>query len=479
MPAGPLYFGNDQRSGDHQLAGASPLAINVVADAMGAVRRRPGIAVWSGFPEVKPSTSAVIGLYDFEDELYVVYADRRIFKIAAGVATDLSTGGGPSYLAGLGRPVFAETAFRLVIAGGLAPEKVDSGEVVAERLGGSPPPSSHIIAVSSRLVSNDITDASTEDRFRWSDTGSAGNEVWDALNVQTAEARPDGIVAVHAGTNQIYVFGARTLQVFSAAVEVTPPAAGSFPTLFTLQRGCIAAFSVIRSDEDFAWLTDKRTFVLATGQGGITPLSDPIARTLDLMTTVDDAIGFRWNADQFDCLCWLFPTDGRAFVIQQGGGWAQWHAWTEGQGHTALPITAHHYWPEENVHLVGLDDGTIAQLDPDAPDDLGETIKAEVLTGFINRDTDAVKHCQAARFTFRRGHGTSPDPQVLLSWRDDLGAFCAPIRMTLGVTGNYTFTIEKRSLGTYRSRQWKLEFTEAVDFVLARAEEIFTLGGSN
>jgi hypothetical protein len=197
------------------------------------------------------------------------------------------------------------------------------------------------------------------------------------------------------------------------------------------------------------------------------------------MTTVSDGWGFRWDDDQFDILAWLFPTDGRTFALQQGGGWAQWHGWTEGRGHTILPITAHHFWPEENVHLVGLASGQVAKFDTAAATDLGATIKAEVLTGFVNHDTDAHKQCTAVRFTFRRGHTTGAEPVVLLSWRDNLGAFCNPIRLGLGAAGDYVFTIEKRSLGTYRSRQWKLEFTEALDFVLARAEEVYSVGGQN
>jgi hypothetical protein len=472
MPSGGLFFGNDQQSGDQQLAGASPLAINVVADGVGAVRRRPGISAWDGFPDGMP-TNAVEGLYDFEDALYVVYDDRRIYRIADGVATNLSTGGGPSYLAGSGRPVFAETAFRLVIAGGSEPEKVDSGESVAERLGGSPPDSTHIVALASRLASNDLTDASTDDRIRYSATGSAGNETWDALGFVTAEARPDGIVSLHAGTNQLYAFGGRTLQVF------TPDASTIFAPLSTLQRGCAAPHGVIQVDDDFVWLTEKRVFVQSDGRS-LTELSLPISATLDDMTTVSDAYGFRWSADQFDCLAWLFPTDGRTFVNQNGGGWAQWHGWTHGAGHTPFPITAFHYWHDQNLHLVGQADGTIAKLDSSAPTDLGGTIKAETRTGFINRDTDAHKHCQAVRFTFKRGHATgTTEPVVLLSWRDTLGDFCPPLRLSLGTTGDHVFTVERRSLGTYRSRQWRLEFTEAVDFVLARAEEIFSIGGQN
>lgn len=472
MPSAPLFFGNDQQSGNQQLAGASPLAINVVTDGAGAVRRRPGISAWSGFPATAPVAQQVVGLYDFEGEVYAVYENRQIVKISAGVATNLSTFGLVSYLNGTGRPVFAETQFRLVIAGGGAPEKIDSGEVVAERLGGSPPDSTHIVAIAQSLVSNDLTEPATYDQVRVSGLGDAGNETWSPLDEVPANARPDGIVSVQASTNQLYVFGNRTLQVF------TPDASALFAPLAALQRGCVAPHGVIAVDEDFAWLTEQRVFVRSDGRS-ITELSDSISATLDGMTTVSDAYGLRWTADQFDCLAWVFPTDGRTFVSQAGGGWGQWHGWTDGSGHTLFPATAHHFWPDENLHLVGLADGTIARLDSAAVDDLGGRIKAETRTGFINRDTDAHKHCQAVRFTFRRGHASGTEPHVLLSWRDDLGAFCSPLRLGLGAQGDYVFTVERRSLGTYRARQWRLEFSDAVDFVLARAEEIYTVGGAN
>lgn len=473
MPAAPLLFGNNQQSGDQELGGASPLAINVVTDGVGAVRRRPGISAWDGFPTVAPSTESVIGLFDFQDELYVVYANRQIVKIAGGVATNLSTFGLASYLAGTGRPVFADTQFRLVIAGGAAPEKVDSGETVAERLGGSPPDSTHIVAIASSLVSNDLTEPATYDQVRISGNGDAGNETWNPLDEVPANARPDGIVSVQASTNQLYVFGNRTLQTFVPDASGTPPRI--FAPLATIQRGCAAPHGIVAVDDDFAWLTEQRVFVRSDGRS-VTEMSDGISATLDAVGTVSDAFGFRWTADQFDCLAWVFPTDGRTFVSQSAGGWAQWHGWTDGAGHTPFPATAFHFWPEQNLYLVGLADGTIAQLDSTGTSDLGARIKAEVRTGFINRDTDAHKHCEAVRFTFKRGQTAGVEPQVLLSWRDTLGPFCAPLRLGLGTVGDYVFTVERRSLGTYRARQWRLEFTDAVDFALARAEEIFTSG---
>jgi hypothetical protein len=213
----------------------------------------------------------------------------------------------------------------------------------------------------------------------------------------------------------------------------------------------------------------------------VTVMSDAIAATLDAVVTASDCYGFRWSADQFDVLCWQMPSDGRTFAAQVGGGWAQWHGWDTPHGHILFPAKTVYFWEQENLHLVGMADGSIAMLDSAATTDLGATIKAETVTGFINRETDAWKACECVRFTFKRGVAltSSFEPQVLLSWRDSQGAFCAPLRLGLGFGGDPIFTIECRTLGMYRARQWKLEFTDAADFVLARAEETYSIGGNN
>lgn len=469
MPSEQIFFGNDQRSGDHSLAGASPLAVNVLIDGAGAVRRRPGLSTWSGFPTTIPVASQVDGIASFEDEVYWVNAFREIRKVAptTATATNLSGGGFPSYLDGTGRPVFAETAFRLVIAGNGLIEKVDDGETTAERLGGSPPEATQVAALAARIFANDTASSTTAGHVRASGTGNAGNETWDSLDLVSAEARPDSVVTIRENSNELFVWGSSTLQVFS------PDGSTILAPGRALNRGIAAAHSVIRADEEFAWLTDNREIVISDGRG-VEVISDPIAKTLDEITTVSDCWGFRLNMDQFDALAWVFPTDGRTFAYQKGGGWSQWHGWN-GSGHTLIPVKAHHLF--DGAHLAGLATGQIAKFDVSAGTDLGSTIKAEVQTGYINRNTDAVKHCQEVRLTIRRGHSTSAEPQLLVSWRDDLGAYCDPVRVGLGTTGDNVFTARLQSLGTYRARQWRIEFTDSNDFVLARAEETFAVGG--
>lgn len=471
MPTETIHFGNRQQTGDSSLAGAPGVAFNVVVDGAGAVRRRPGLAEWDGFPASAPVAERIDGIHAFQGDLYYVTEIRKFFQVSAGVASNFSLSGAPSFLAGTSRPSFAETQFRLVIAGGLSPSKIDSGATQAALLGGSPPNSSEVIALSSRVMTNDLTSAVTAGRISVSGTGNAGNETWNGRFV-TAEARPDAVVALRENSNEAFAFGETTLQVF------TPDASTVLAPQRAVNRGCAAAGSVIRAGEYFAWLDDEDQFVVSDGRTIDEP-STPVSATLETIETVDDCWGFRLNTDQFDVLAWKFPTDGRTFAYQREGGWAQWSGWDPAQGHVAFPITAHYYWPTERLHLAGLEDGRIVKFDSTANTDLGDTIKAEVTTGFINHGTDAWKFADALHLTFKRGQTPgSTEPLVFLSWRDDLGAFCAPRQIGLGNTGDYVVTKTLRSLGRYRRRQWKLEFTADVEFVIASVAVDYTVGGN-
>lgn len=469
----PMGFGNAQASGDSILAGASPLAVNVLVDGKGAVRRRPGISAWSGFPAAPPDMFQVDGIVAYQGSVFWVNSARRIYRVDPATTTtyNMSAGGVTTYLEGTGRPVFADTAFRLVIAGGAAPQKVDSGAASSDRLGGNPPDSTQMIALNSRLFCDDLTDTTAIGRIRASGLGDAGNESWDALDFVRADARTDGIAALRENGNEVYVWGDVSTQVF------IPDATSILAPGRAVQRGMAAAHSVVRNDENFAWLTELGSFVDSDGARAQSVISTSIAKTIEEIVTAGhaaDCWGFRLNMDQFDCLVWVFPSDGRAFCVQQGGGWSQWHGWSGGSL-APLPITAHHLHTDTKTHLVGTASGQIAKFDATAGTDLGATIKAHVRTGFQDRGTHKPKHCAEASFTFLRGQATGTEPEVALSWRDDLGGFCAPIRIGLGTTGDNVFTVRLNSLGVYRAREWQMEFTDASDFVLASAEETFTV----
>src|SRR5678816_4242696 len=106
MPEQTIPFANREASGLAEIAGASPMAFNVVTDETGAVHRRPGLRAHTGFEATSFSASAIAGLWSAQNGSVFAVDDaapiRRIYRVA-GSALNLSTDA-PSHLLGTGRP---------------------------------------------------------------------------------------------------------------------------------------------------------------------------------------------------------------------------------------------------------------------------------------------------------------------------------------------------------------------------------------
>lgn len=470
-----LPFNGEQASGLDELAGAPPLLCNVLSDVAGTRKARPGISAWSPFPATIPNASPVLGMAALGDLLVWVTADRKVWSVTTGGAvTALSDASATSRLDGLLRPQLQTFRTKVVIVGGGAPYSTDgtavSGPLAGTLLLGDPPPAWAIAGIATRIVVAPPDESGT---VRWSGAGDTpGHNEWDALNFTEAEAKPDPVANIASNTNELFVFGPETLQVFS------PDATAGFAPGRALNIGLLAPYSLVNIDDQFAFLDRERRFVLTDGRtfsDQESVISKPIEAVLRGVATADDCWGFRMRSDRWDAAVWFFPTEGRGFIWnRRSQGWSEWRAWGP-TGWKAPGITSAYYWPEQNVFLVGLETGQIAKLDAEATTDLGDTLKVVLVTGFEDRGNDNFKKCDAAKFVFKRGETAqaSTAPRVHVSWRDDLGAFCSPSVMDLGRAGDYNPTIELRSLGSYRRRQWKIEYTADAGFTFVGAREQF------
>lgn len=344
-----------------------------------------------------------------------------------------------------------------------------------DRLGGSPPSCTHIVANAGRLLVNQ-PNGDFPGRISYSSTafGSTitGHEEWSVgtgtAGFFTAEARPDKVVALYESTNEVFAWGTSTLQVFA------PDATNVYTPLPTKEYGCMAAYSVIKRDQAFAWLDDRRRFVLSDGRS-FEVLSGPIQQTLDDMATVSDCFGYRVHHGSVDCLVWTFPADGRTFAYQMEAGWSQWSGWDNAKGNfKSFEVSAHFQRPDTGLNIVGTRSGRVAALKQSAQDDLGDPIMARVDTGFLDRGTDRRKQCVSVRLVLERSEPTGSDePVVHVRWRDDLGPWSAPRQVSLGGSGYRTIVGQLRSLGVYRRRQWRFEFSGPETLILASATEEF------
>ncbi len=466
--AQPIPFTNRQASGYDALGGAGALSMNVVSDPTGAMRQRPGVATYSAAPETAVDANGIQGIFTTDDGLIVAVgggAGRVVYEVDAGSARALNYP-----LPGELRPTFAQTEMIVAVTGGRETLKYDRVLRDAFVLAGNPPLSSHVIAHASRLLENDVSLDKTKVRYSGIALGTttyAGLENWTfstPAGFFTAESRPDAVVAIAENTNEVFVFGTQTLQIFG-----TDPQSVYVPAGASREYGCSAPYSIIKQDQAFAWLDQYRRFILSDGRN-VKVISDEIKTTLDSIVDVSDCFGYRVILNSVDCLVWTFPSDGRTFVFQAGEGWGQWSA----PGGQLLTIQSHFLRSDTNVNVVGTTDGFIGQLSFDAQTDLGTRIDARVETGYLNRGTDMKKHCQCVYLALRRGEVTGPTgPVAWLSYRDMPGPWSSRIPVDLGGSNDTHPVLPFRSLGTYRRRQWRFEFTGSQELTLLSATEEF------
>ncbi len=480
-----IPFVPDQQSGLEELAGGSPVALNISVDSLGAVTRRPGFSNY-GSRSQSASTDRITALHESNTgklfgirEIGVL---RRVIEISTASERDMSTGG--TLLPGALRPILSETEDRVVAVGGDKTVQWDPdgglGQL-ATILPGDPPLGSHIIANAERLLLNDLTQ--TPGVVWLSDvSGDAGGgyEGWSIATGPTTgsassfQALPnrEPVLALAEGAGQVFVWGRSRMQLFvpDAQVIYAPESAK--------ELGCAAPYSIVKVDSNFAWLDHMRRFVMSDGRSS-TPMSDPfIQATLNNMTTVSDCFGWRFLHGNTDATIWTFPTDGRTFVFQKGAGWSQWQG--GGSPWSQFPVLSHELRTSNNENVIGTSDGRIGLMRPDTTTDFGETFTASVTTGFQDRGTSRLKACRAVRITLRRGEsGQVVEPVGFLHWRNDLGDWQGGIPVGFGAPSDRAVVGRFPSVGgAYSRRQWKWAFCGVWEMALADVTEEFEVLGS-
>lgn len=477
MPQELISFGPNLDSSSEELGDSSPSAVNVFIDENGVVSKRPGIKAYEVAPTSVIDSTGIIGLYSTNDgKLFAVgngVNSRHIYRIANGSAT-LVDHLPDETLIGHGRAVFTETEVYLIIAGGLNIQKVHLNTLQSSRLEGNPPLSTHVTANSSRLLANDATVDKTKVRFSGIFQGTvdtSGMETWNLGNDDdggffTAEARPDNVVAIAENTNEIFVWGTDNVQVF------VPDSSLIFAPAATREFGTCAPYSIIKKDQEFFWLDQYRRFVYSDGRT-FQNIEKPIKKQLDALTNPSDCFGYRVIIGGDECFVWSFIQDQVTFVYKVGAGWSIWAGWDSTQSQfSKLNVLSHHIRRDGGVNVIGTYDGKVGKFDLDTPDDLGELIVAQTVSGFKDRGTDNRKFCRSIKISGRRG-STDTESLGRLEWRDSPGPWNGPLYMDFGAVGDYSIVKEFRSLGTYNRRQWRFVFSDSANLSLVRVLEDF------
>ncbi len=441
---------------------ATSRVMNFMPDVAGVQRMRPGLVAYA---TTGLGSSPIIGMYHWKTWIVAVTADRKIWALPDALPTAwtaLSDATAATKLDNLLSPVFAESPSFLYIAGGGAIQKW-TGVGLTARLGGTSPPTSFIVNIGQRLVAIDLTNPG---RFLYSDLGEGNDATWGALNFQTAESRPDGLVALHENTAEAALFGTSTLEIYGLSTDPLIP----YQRINTLNIGLLAAYSVVRVDSFYYFLDDKRRIVKCDGRG-YENIGEAIQRDLLRLTTATDCYGFRERTDRNDCLVFVFPTSRRTWAYDMGTKkWAERGIYDGVSTNGSWVVTSSVYWPALNLNICARV-GTLglSYVDTDVRTDYGATLLSELITGWQDFGTPHRKRSARLRLTMRRGTAAlgATDGQVEVAVQGDGLGWSSFKQVALGQPSDQQQSKDIRMGGVFRRRRYWLRYSGSDDLSIA------------
>ena len=441
-----------------------------------AIRRRPGLT------SIDTNTFlSARGLYwsDSTKLLYVA-ADNKVYRYVFPTTVkeelgDLSSGTMPVVFAE-GQNVGGDTI--LYMSRGSLLNYINHTTGTLETPTDVDTPSSSFIAMmNNRFYANDINHPQD---FRITDYNpDPAVQVLDPLywsssaNPFRASQKPDPIVGIYTGWNEVYIWGTTACEVWQEdGVTPVSPLVGSI-----IEAGLAAPYSVqIANNAMFALanLSGKRAVVMINGRSPQV-LSEAIARQLQDLPYVKDAIGSLCFVGGLNLYILSFPIANITWAYDfKTDTWSQWSTWNLTDGlHGQFEGVWGTYAKDWNKHVVLSKSGDLSEITRDSFTDNGTPIRSSVRTGWLDQGTWDRKRCNQLIIKLR---GYNPSAAtILMRWRDDgFPEWSKPIELALQSNSQNDHYAKLNRMGMYRSRQYEFIMTDAADMALIGMEEDVT-----
>lgn len=435
-------------------------------DELGNTNKRPGFEIH----QTLGTANKIDGLYWWENrQLVIIVSGGRIFKKinSAGTVVDIT---GDQLMVGI-RPTFADNGDILVIANGDRMVYTD-GTNLTQYIADADAPTqvTHVAFLDQYIIANEVNSG----RFYFADFLLAPT-IWFAIDVFTAEANPDNIIALYVNKRVIHIFGTQSIEFwFNDGISPFSRLQGT-----TAQRGAMSPYTTVFVNDILYFFDDRRRLTRLVGQTPeiITTSFDVTIQNLD---TVRDTIADYLTVDGRNWIVFIFPSDNRTLMFDvQNNYWAEWTNYDEGTNQRNRFLgNCYCYARGFNQHVFGsFKDDDILLMRSDLYNDAGDQIRFEKTTGFIDYDqNDNRKRSYKLTIRIKRGIGLglggNTEPFMRIRWRDNGQSVWSNFRkIGLGILGDRRFNVTTRNLGSYYARQWNLQMFEDVPFVIGKSIE--------
>lgn len=425
-----------------------------------------------GFEEkLSVLTSAGIdGLYWWENrQIYIIVSAGKTFKVINKTGTFVDITG--DLLNKDVRPTFTDNGDTLVIANGgrmVFTDGTTPTTFIADT--DAPTEVTHVAFLDQFILANEVGTG----RFHFADFVTAPT-TWFAIDVFTAEAEPDNIIALYVNKRVIHLFGTESTEFwFDDGISPFSRLQGT-----TIQRGAMSPYTTVNVNETLYFFDDRRRLTRLQGQ---TPeiINTSFDKTIQNFEIVNDVIADYITPDGKNWVLFTFPTENRTLMYDLALNY--WAEWTNHDNATQTKRrfvgNAYAYARGFNQHIFGsFKSDKILEMKNTFYNDAGEQIRFEKTTGWLDHGVPDNKK-RSYKLTMRLktgvgiGLGGNTEPFARFRWRDGGDTVYKNFRkIGLNILGQREFKITIRNLGAYYARQWNMQMFEDVPFVIGKAIE--------
>lgn len=319
--------------------------------------------------------------------------------------------------------------------------------------------------------------------MQWGCTNAA-SIVSGALNFSAKDASSDNLVALIASTEQVFLMGEVTYEVWSNS--------GAFPFPFeripgtTRQHGIAAPFSMARLGEGFAWLTQdtrgQSIVAMMIGYDSQRISNHAVEYAINSYPVRSDAIAYSYQQSGHEFYVLSFPGADVTWVYDLAT--QLWHkrAWRD--SYNVLHRHRTQVATQFQGQVIGGDwqNGNIYTLSQTTYSDNGDIIPCIRRCAHLTTD---LKHqyFHDLQLQFQPGvglqTGQGSDPQAMLEWSDDGGSTWSNQHWVgIGKVGRYKNRARWTRLGSARDRIFQVTVTDPVFRTIVSANLNATAGAN-
>lgn len=303
-------------------------------------------------------------------------------------------------------------------------------------------------------------------------SGQQDGTAWAALDFFAAEGSPDIVRSLIENHRELWLFGARSIEVWSSTTDSSFP----FQRASFIEQGCAAGSSVAKMDNSVFWLgaNDQGNGIVYRGNG-YSPLRishHAMEYQIAQYQTIEDAIGFCYVMEGHSFYVLQFPTAGKTWVYDAASG--LWHERAYFSNGSESRWRSNCHYIIGNRHFVGdYENGKIYQLSSSIYDDDGQAmrcLRSLRVKGQENKPITYSRFILDAETGVGLPNGQGSDPVAMLRISDDGGRTFHTLRtLPLGEIGEFATQAEAWALGQSNDRVFEITISDPVEFVIVGA----------